>query len=364
MAKEEIKKPGKISAWLNKPTKLPINQKIFFIQQLTVMLQAGISLSIALKTLAQQSESKALKHIVQNLQQTVEKGNTLSKGLEIYPKIFNDLFVNMIRAGESSGKLEGVLKELYIQMKKDHEIVSKVRGAMIYPAIVIAMMAVIGVIMMIYVIPSMTSVFKEMNVSLPLPTRILIFISDFLVAQGIWVLLVLIIIVTIFLRAIKVPQGKHIFHKLLLKTPIVSPIIKKINLARFCRTLSSLLKTDIPIVQSFEITSKVLGNVIYKKALIESIEKIKKGVRISESLNPYSDIFPPVVLQMISVGEETGELDNILIESAIFYEEEVNQTMSNLPSIIEPVLMVILGIAVGAMAVSVILPMYTLGQSI
>ncbi len=351
-------------AWLNKPTKLPINQKIFFIQQLTVMLQAGISLSIALKTLAQQSESKALKNIVQGLQQTVEKGNTLSKGLEAYPKIFNDLFVNMIRAGESSGKLEDVLRELYIQMKKDHEIVSKVKGAMTYPAIVVSMMGVIGIIMMVYVIPSMTSVFKEMNVPLPLPTKILIFISDFLVTQGIWVLLVVIIFVVIFLRVLRTPQGKYVFHKTLLKTPIVGTIIKKINLARFSRTLSSLLKTDIPIVQSFEITSKVLGNVIYKKALIESIEKVKKGVRISESLNPYSNIFPPVVLQMISVGEETGELDNILIESAVFYEEEVNQTMSNLPSIIEPVLMVILGIAVGAMAISVILPMYTLGQSI
>lgn len=364
MANNENKKTNKIIAWFNKPTKLPISQKIFFVQQLTVMLQAGISLSIALKTLSQQSESKSLKSIVQGLQQTVEKGNTLSKGLELYPKIFNDLFVNMIRAGESSGKLEEVLKELYIQMKKDHEIVSKVRGAMIYPAIVIAMMGAIGVIMMVYVIPSMTSVFKEMNVALPLPTRILIFISDFLVAQGIWVLIAVILLAGLFLRTIKTSKGKILFHKTLLKTPIAGQIIKKINLARFCRTLSSLLKTDIPIVQSFEITSKVLGNVIYKKALIDSIEKIKKGVRISESLNSYQDIFPPVVLQMISVGEETGELDNILIESALFYEEEVNQTMTNLPSIIEPVLMVILGIGVGAMAVSVILPMYTLGQSI
>jgi len=364
MPEAKTKKINRLIAWLNKPTKLPINQKIFFIQQLTVMLQAGISLSVALKTLSQQTESKSLKVIVKGLQEMVEKGNTLSKGLEIYPKIFNDLFVNMIRAGENSGKLEDVLKELYIQMRKDHEIVGKVKGAMIYPAIVIMMMLVIGVIMMIYVVPSMTSVFLEMNVALPLPTKILIFISDFLVTKGLWVLIASIFIISIFIKTIRTTKGKMIFHQILLKTPIAGPIIKKINLARFCRTLSSLLKTDIPIVQSFEITSKVLGNMTYKRALIDSIEKIKKGVRISDSLNTYTNIFPPVVLQMIAVGEETGELDNILIESAVFYEEEVNQTMSNLPSIIEPVLMVVLGIAVGAMAISVILPMYSLGQAI
>lgn len=350
--------------WLNKPRKISLSLKIFFIQQLGVMLKAGISMALALKTLSAQTESKSLKIILSDLQTAVEKGNTLSKGLELYQKVFGELFINMVKAGETSGKLEEVLDELHLQMKKDHEIIAKVRGAMIYPSIVVVMMGAIGVIMAVYVIPALTGVFKEMNVDLPLPTRILIFISDFLLANGLYVLVGLIIGIIIFQRATATPKGKAVFHYLLLKTPIVGKIIRQINLARFCRTISSLLKTDIPIVSSFEITSKVLGNVAYKKALVEAQEKIKKGVSIKDSLAPYPKLFPPVVLQMISVGEETGELDNILQESAIFYEEGVNQTMSNLPSIMEPVLMIILGVAVGAMAIAVILPMYTLGQSI
>jgi type IV pilus assembly protein PilC len=364
MADKKIKKASKIISWITKPRKISLSLKIFFVQQLGVMLKAGISLSLALKTLSTQTESKALKSILADLSQNVEKGNTLSSGLEKYQKIFGDLFINMVRAGEASGKLEEVLKQLFIQMKKDHDIISKVRGAMIYPAIVIVMMLAIGLLMTIYVIPAITGVFREMNITLPLPTRILIFLSDFLLTKGLYVLVGFIIFVVALQRLLSMPQGKSLFHRLLLVLPIVGSVIKQINLARFCRTLSSLLKTDIPIVQSFEITSKVLGNVTYKKAITAAQEQIKKGISIKDSLMPFTNIFPPVVLQMISVGEETGELDNILEESAIFYEEGVNQTMTNLPSIIEPLLMVILGIGVGGMAIAVILPMYTLSQSI
>jgi type IV pilus assembly protein PilC len=184
------------------------------------------------------------------------------------------------------------------------------------------------------------------------------------VGNIIWVSLATIIAVTAFIMIIKSPKGKHEFHRIILATPIIGKIAKKINLARFCRTLSSLLKTDIPIVQSFEITSKILGNLMYRDALQEAKEKIKKGVSIEESLRPHNKYFPPVILQMISVGEETGTLDEILEESATFYEEEVSQTMSDLPSIIEPVLMVVLGVAVAGMAVAVIMPMYSLSQAI
>lgn len=359
----EEKKPNFFSK-IFKPKKISLSLKIFFVQQLGIMLKAGIAVSLALRTLSEQTESKALKAILKDLEKVIEKGSTLSKGLEQYQKVFGDLFINMIAAGEASGKLEEVLGELFVQMKKDHEIISKVRGAMIYPVIVILLMLGIGVMMSIYVIPAMTSVFKEMNVDLPLPTKVLMFVSDFLLANGVYVLIGTIILIISFQRVISTQKGKFIFHKILIRTPIVGAIIKQINLARFCRTISSLLKTDIPIVQSFEITARVLGNVNYKKALFEAQDKIKKGVSIKESLSSYPNLFPPVVLQMITVGEETGELDNILQESAIFYEEAVNQTMTNLPSILEPVLMVILGLAVGAMAVAVMLPMYSLGQAI
>ncbi len=344
--------------------KISLPQKIFFVQQLEVMLKAGISLSAGLKTLSKQTTSKSFKIILLDLEQSVEKGNLLSKGLEKHQKVFSELFINMIKAGETAGKLEEVLKQLFVQMKKDHEIIAKVKGAMIYPAIVIAMMIIIGALVLVYVIPTMSGIFSEMDVKLPLATRILIGTSEVALNYGIYILVAAAIIITIFSRLISVPKGKRIFHKMLLKMPIVGGIIKKINIARFCRTLSSLLKTDIPIVQSFEITGKVLGNMRYKDALFEAREKIKKGVAIKDSINSYPDLFPPVILQMISVGEETGTLDNILEESAIFYEEDVSQTMSNLPSILEPVLMVILGVGVAGMAVAVIMPMYSLSQQI
>ena len=356
--------PAKLINWLRKPRRLPLSQKIFFVQQISVMIKAGISLSVALKTLADQATSKKFRIILNDLQQGVEKGNLLSAGLEKYQNIFGDLFINMVKACEASGKLEDVLNQLFIQMKKDHEIIAKVRGAMIYPAIVVTMMLAIGALMMVYVIPTITSVFTELNVTLPLPTRILIATSRFTLTYGIYILIGLIVGIVFLIRFINLPKGKQIFHNFILKLPVLGGIVKKINLARFSRSLSSLLKTDIPIVKSFEITAKILGNVIYKNALLEAKEKIKKGISINESLTPHVRLFPPVVLQMISVGEETGALDNILEESASFYEESVRQTMDDLPTIIEPLLMVILGVAVGGMAVAVIMPMYSLSQAI
>ena len=357
------KVPGKIQTFLDKFQKINLAQKIFFVQQLGIMVKTGISLAIALKTLAEQTTSKSFKKILTDIQQQVEKGNLLSKGLEKYQKTFGELFVNMVKAGEESGKLEDVLKQLFVQMKKDHDIIAKVRSAMIYPAIVVIMMIAIGVLMMLYVIPNITNVFRELNVTLPLATRVLIAMSDFMVANGIFVLIGAIGVVFGFITMIKSKKGKYIVHKIVLRLPVAGKIIKKINLARFCRTLSSLLKTDIPIVQSFEITSRILGNVLYKEALLTAKEEIKKGTNIQKSLAPYGKFFPPVVLQMISVGEETGALDEILEESAIFYEEAVSQTMSDLPSILEPILMVILGVGVGGMAVAVIMPMYSLSQA-
>lgn len=342
--------------------KVPVSQKIFFAQQLGIMLKTGISLSIALKSLGEQTENKRLKIILADVRQNVEKGNLFSKGLEKYEKIFGPLFINMIKAGEVSGNLEDVLKQLFIQMKKDHEVISKIKGAMIYPCIVITAMVVIGILMIVYVIPNITTIFKEVGGTLPFATQALITISDFTLKYGLIVLGAVVISLIIFIRLITFPKGKYIFHKFLLKLPIAGKIIKKINLARFSRTLSSLLKTDIPIIQTFQITSQVLGNVLYKKSLEKAAESIKKGIRIKETLEPYSKLFPPVVLQMIAVGEETGTLDEILEQSAIFYEEEVDQIMTNLPSILEPVLMIILGAGVAGMAVAIIMPMYSLSQ--
>ena len=362
--KIHIKIPPSIKDRLSHMGRVSVTQKIFFVQQLGIMIKTGISLAIALKTLSKETKNKRFKGILTDIEQGVEQGNFLSVELSKHQKVFSELFVNMVKSGEASGRLETVLEQLYVQMKKDHAIVSKVRGALIYPAILLSAMVGVGGLMVVYVIPNIISIFDEVDIPLPLATRILIGISKFVNLYGLYIFIVGIILLIAFLRFIRLPYGKRMLHKTLLKIPIMGQIMKKINIARFCRTFSSLLKTDIAIIKTFEITSNVLGNRLYRDALRDAQEKIKKGQRIEEALRVYDKLFPPVTLQMIAIGEETGSLDTILEQAAQFYEEDIDQIMTNLPSIIEPVLILILGVAVAGMAVAVLMPIYSLSQSI
>ncbi|MBT4277590.1 type II secretion system F family protein [Candidatus Falkowbacteria bacterium] len=344
--------------------KIPSAEKIFFVQHLRVMVKAGVSLAGALNALSSQSENKRFKNILIEIKEGVEKGNTFSKSLKKHKDVFGDLFVSMIEAGEISGKLESSLEQIFIQVKKDHEIKSKIKGAMIYPAVILFAMTIIGILMMIFVIPKLTEVFSEFNVELPLATRVLINASDLMLNHGILMSFGLIILITGFLTLIKTEKGKFYFHFFLLHSPIFGKIIKKINLARFSRTLSSLLRTDIPITKTLGMTSQILGNVIYKKVILEASKKVTKGVNIAATLKNEKDIFPPVVTEMVTVGEETGSLDDVLVEMAEFYEDEVDQTMKNLPAIIEPLLILVLGFGVALMAMAIIMPMYSLTETI
>lgn len=354
--KKTIKLP-----WLQR---VSVIEKIFFTQNLQVMVRSGLSISVALKTLAEQTTNKSLSAILLEIQQKVDRGIPLSDSLANHSKIFSELYVSMVRAGEKSGKLEEVLLQITNQLRKNHALIAKVKSALTYPVIVIIAMIGIGTAMMVYVIPQMTSVFQEVNATLPLPTLILISTSNFLVNNGLWVLLGAILTIVGFVQFIHSKKGKQTWHSFLLKLPIVSPILKKINLAKFSRTFSSLLKTDIPIVQAFQITSSTLSNVLYRETLLQTSEGVKKGVSVSSIIRSHPQLFPPLISQMIAVGEETGTLDNILEELAQFYEDDVDRTMSNLATIIEPVLMIVLGLGVGAMAIAIIMPMYSLSQSI
>ncbi len=355
---------SRINDFLAKFSNIPISEKLFFVQYLGIMLKAGISLSAALKTLARQTKNRKFAKIIDNISKNVERGVSFTDSLRPYEKIFGQLFINMIESGEISGKLEEVLKKLYIQFKKNHELVSKVKGALTYPVVILIAMCGIGIFMMIVVVPKITAMFQDFNAELPLPTKLLIKFSDSLVSHGLLYLIGAVVFVLIFVQLIKTAKGKHIFHAVLLKLPIFGQIIKKINLARFARTISSLLKTDIMIIKSFQITGQVLGNIQYRDALLDMSNKIKKGGTISEIISKYPKLFPPVVVQMIAVGEDTGELDYVLEELAEFYEEEIDQTMNNLPAIIEPVLILTLGLVVGGMAVAIIMPMYSLTSAI
>lgn len=365
---ESEKKKESISEKINnlflKFSRVPLKEKLFFVQHLGIMLKAGISLAVALKTLASQSENKKFANILGQMSADVEKGKSFSEGLKPHEEIFGELFVNMIEAGEISGKLESVLSQLHVQLKKQHELISKVKGALTYPTVIVFAMGGIGVFMMIFVVPKITAMLKDFNAELPLPTKILVAVSDFLAANGILSIMIFAAAVFIIVKILRTDKGKFYFQAALLKMPIISPIVKKINLARFARTISSLLKTDIMIIKVFQITGNVLGNLHYRNALLAMGEKIKQGGQINEVVKEYPKLFPPVVTQMIMVGEQTGELDSILEELAEFYEGEVDQIMNNLPAIIEPLLILILGGGVGAMAVAVIMPMYSLTSAI
>jgi len=354
---------GAISNFFGKFSSIPISEKLFFVQNLGIMLKAGISLSVSLKTLAKQTSNKRFSKIVNDISINVEKGVSFTESLRPHEKIFGQLFVNMIESGEISGKLEEVLKRLYVQFKKNHEMMSKIKGALTYPIVILFVMGGMGIFMIVKVIPQMTAMFKEFNAELPFTTKMLIQFSDSLVAHGLLYLIGLIIFVLIIVQTYKTKKGKYFFHGLLLKLPIFSTIVKKINMANFARTISSLLKTDIMLIKSLQITASVLGNVYYRDALNEMATKIKKGGTINDVISSYPKLFPPIVTQMIAVGEETGELDFILEELAEFYEGEVNETMNNLPSIIEPVMLLLLGLAVGFIAVAIMMPMYSLSSA-
>lgn len=354
----------KIDDLLLKLSKVPLREKLFFVQHLGIMLKAGISLSNGLKTLAEQTKHKYFKKILIEIAISVEKGSSFADAMKPYHNVFGELFISMIEAGELSGKLEAVLGELFIQMKKEHALISKVKGALTYPAVILFAMSGIGTFMIIVVVPKITEMFADLDAELPLPTKILIGVSNALINHGVLTVIFLALFVITFIRILKTNRGKFIFQSLLLKMPIISPIIKKINLARFARNISSLLKTDIMIIKTFQITANVLGNLHYRQALLDMSQGIKKGGKISEVIKGYPKLFTPVVAQMVTIGEDTGELDNILVELAEFYEEEIDQIMENLPSIIEPLLILFLGVGVGGMAVAIIMPMYSITTQI
>jgi type IV pilus assembly protein PilC len=355
---------GQATDYLLSLRPISVKEKLIFIQNLSVMIKASIPVLTSFRTLAEQTEDKQFSRILKQIALKLEQGSSLSDSMKPFPKVFSELFVNMIASGEISGKLEEVLHHLHLQTKKQYALASKVKGALTYPLIVVVAMFGIGIFMMVFVIPKITSVFTEYQVELPLATKILIGISNFLATQWLISILGFGAIVFLFVKILSTKKGKFAFQALALRAPIFGPIIKKINLANFARTTSSLLKTDIMIVNAFQITANTLGNLHYRQAVMEISERTKKGGQINQVIKNYPQFFPPMVTQMITVGEQTGEITNILEDLAMFYEEEVDQIMQNLPSIIEPLLILILGFGVGGIAIAIIMPMYSLTSSV
>ena len=343
---------------------VPLTEKMLFTRNLQIMIAAGIALPKALTILSNQMKSKKMKNALLEVGNEIIKGKSFADSLAKHPNIFSKFFTSIIKVGEESGTLEEGLKVLTRQMEREHDLRSKVIGAMVYPAVIICAMIGIGILLLVTVIPKLTETFKDLNVQLPPTTRFVIFLSNFLATK--WYLLIIMVIGLVFLirQVSKTKGGKKLFDLISLKLPIISPIIKKTNAAHTVRTLSSLIVSGVPIIEALDIVSGTLGNVYFKNAIVDATEKVKKGIKLSEALKPYEKLYSSLVVQMIQVGEETGETSGILLKLADFFEEEITEVTRNLSSVIEPLLMLLIGGVVGFFAISMFQPIYSMLGSI
>lgn len=341
-------------------SKVSLKEKIFFTRNLKVMISAGISLPRALRTLADLTRNKKFKKALFEIVEEVNKGQSFSNSLTKYPDIFSEFFCSLVKAGEESGTLEGALENLTQQMERENDLKSKVQGALIYPTVIICAMVGIGILMLVMVVPKLAETFEDLDIELPLTTRIVISIGNFMAEKWYFGLLIIIVFLLLSRAFIKTKMGKKIMDGLSLKAPIIAPLLQKTNSAYTVRTMGSLINSGVPIVRALEITSGVLGNTSFRQAMVDAAEKVRKGQKLSEALKDYENLYPPVVIQMVEVGEETGETSDILQKLADFFEEEVTNATRNLSSIIEPILMLLIGGAIGFFAVSMFQPMYSM----
>lgn len=341
-----------------------IAQKISFAKNLSAMTKAGLSLSRALSVIEAQSKNARFKSIVEGINLEIKKGKTLSEALKTYPNIFSNLFISMSKAGEESGGLSDALANVALQMDKTYRLQKKIKGAMIYPAVIICVMLIVGILMFIFVVPGITETFQELNTELPGSTKFIIALSDFL--TGHWLLTILIILAFVagVYFSLKTLIGKKIRDYCIIRLPLVGDLVMESNAARVSRTLSALLTAGVPVASSLEITCDMVNNFYYKKVLTEAITVVEKGENISAVFMRNPNLYPTFVGEMMSVGEETGNMASMLLELALFYETDVEERTKDLSTIIEPVLMVIIGVAVGFFALSMVTPIYSVMDNV
>jgi len=334
-------------------------EKIMMVKNLQVMTVAGLSLVRSVDILIEQTKSKKLKSVLTEVKDKINKGDSLSSALSLYPNIFSQFFLSMIKVGEESGTMEDVLRVLSLQLEKEHKLKSKIQGAMIYPCIILIVLILVGIIIATVVLPSLNTFFMSLNAEVPFYTKMVIGAGQF--STKYWPVLIIVPLgLALLLWAVlRTPWGKKSKDAILLKLPIFSTLVKMNNCAVLIRSLSSLIASGVPFTRSLEVTSETVGNYYFKKALSESLEKIKKGERLSKTLVPYKNIFPFGAIEMIEVGEETGKTATILKELAEFYEEETIAATEKMSAAIEPILIVIMGVGVGFFAFSIIQPMYS-----
>lgn len=340
-------------------------EKIMLVRNLGVMSSTGLPFVKIFDVLAKQTKNKKLQNALVDIKNKVNKGESLSDSLARYPSIFSELFVNMVKVGEESGTLDDVFQILSMQLQKEHELKSKIQNAMIYPCIILVVMLIVGIIIITLVLPNLKLFFNSLtNAEIPIYTKILLSSGDFLSKDWYIILGVIVFLVFVFIATLKTKTGKKIIDTFLIRLPLVSKIIKKNNAAMLIRSLSSLLATGVPLTNSLEIASRTVGNHYFKNAAIDAEEKIKKGWKLSDAFKAHQDIFPFGVTEMMEIGEETGKSATILKKLADFYEQEAISAVEQLSVLIEPLLIVVMGLGIAFFAFAVIVPMYSSLKSI
>ncbi len=366
------KEGAKSSSWIKKDfsvenifKSVSLQEKMLFSRHLALMVKAGFSLNKALDTLVKQTKNKYFSKIIADISAKISSGKNFNQALSDHQNVFPPIFLNMVKVGEASGKLQESLKLVTLHLKRENSLKRKIRGAMVYPIVIILAMAGVGAVMMTFVLPQLALTFSELNVPLPISTQIIFGVSNFM--AKFWYLMIIILAALAYLFYFifrKTEFGRRAVNFFFLKMPIFSELTKKINSARFSRTLNSLITGGVSLTEAIEITSGTLTNYFYRKAVGDTKAEIEKGKKLSTLLAEHPELFPPMVTEMVSVGEETGSLTTMLKELAIFFEREVAVATKSMSSIVEPVLMIIIGIVVGIFALSIIQPIYSIGTGL
>lgn len=333
-------------------------------RNISAMLKAGLSLSRALSVIERQSGNKALKKLSVALGDSVKRGSSFHDALAEHPQVFSTLFIAMVKAGEESGSLADALSVVGVQMERTQALIRKVRGAMIYPMIVISAIIIVGVLMMMFVVPTLTKTFTSLGVKLPLATQIIVAISDFMSQNSVLVLIGLIVVVVGGVLFVRSSVGSNLVLRVSLHIPVIGELVRETYAARASRTLASLLSSGVPVVDSLSITEDVVHTPIFARVIAEAGVRVKKGEPLSAAFVEHTTLYPILMGDMLSVGEETGKLSEMLKQVAEFYEEDVSEKTKDLSTIIEPMLMLFIGTFVGIFAVAIIAPIYSLSSAI
>jgi len=357
---------GKGFLGIGGPKKVKLQDLVIFTRQLSTMISAGVPLARSMATLATECESPTLKAAIQGIVKDIESGTALGDAFARYPNIFSDVYINMVRAGEEGGILDEILKRLALQVELDASIRKKVKSAMAYPMVLMVVTVVAFFGIMLVVLPKIGKILTDLggeNAKLPVYTQVLLDFSDFMVSYFVFIAIGLGALIYATIRYIRTPKGKYNFHLLLLQIPVLKNIVIKMAVARFSRTFASLMSAGVSVLDALEVTGGAIGNKVFEKELKEAAIQVRNGKPLSEPIGK-SKHFPSIVAQMLAVGEETGQIDTVLVKVADFYEEEVSTLIDGLASVIEPVMIVVLGGAVGMIAASVMGPISSLSKNI